>query len=342
MAWGWWWALFFKILCNLWQYRSCGFFPLFSMQFFTPDPQLNRLGQEVLAATWQAFPALGREQIAMTWLVYDKNAPVNTAGALAADDVWQYVPRGFSYRGSERIYPASIVKLFYLVALQEWLEKGMSNTSAEIDRAVQDMMVDSSNDATSLIVDILSGTTSGPELPAEPFKSWQQQRNIVNRYFQSLGWPELDKINVNQKPWGDGPYGRERAFVGAMYDNRNMLTTTATARLLHSLVAGIAVSGSRSQLMMDLLQRDLALGSVVPSAGAENQVNGFLGQGLPVDSRLWSKAGWTSTVRHDAAYLEMPGRLPMLLVVFTEGSADERQLLPSIVEKLCQVTTDIG
>lgn len=307
------------------------------MQFFTPDPQLDRFGQEVLQAIWQDFPALGKEQIAMTWLVYDQDAPVNTAGALTAQDVWQYVPRGFSYRGGERIYPASIVKLFYLVALQEWLEKGMTSTSAEIDRAVHNMIVDSSNDATSLIVDILSGTTSGPEISTEPFKFWQQQRNIVNRYFQSLGWPELDKINVNQKTWGDGPYGRERAFVGAMYDNRNMLTTESTARLLHSVVAGIAVSSSRSQVMLELMQRNVAAGQIVPPPDEENQVNGFLGEGLPPGSKLWSKAGWTSTVRHDAAYFEMSDRLSMMLVVFTEGSAQNRQILPSIVNKLLQV-----
>jgi Beta-lactamase enzyme family len=328
-------------LINLWHYRSCGSFAVVFMQFFTPDSQLDRLGQEILQAAWQAFPTIGQEQIAMTWLVYDRDAPMNTAGALTANDVWQYTPRGFSYRGGEKIYPASIVKLFYLVALQEWLEKGMTNASVEVDRAVQDMIVDSSNDATSLIIDILSGTTSGPELPAEPFKAWQQQRNIVNRYFQSLGWPELDKININQKPWGNGPYGRERAFVGTMYENRNMLTTEATARLLHSLVAGIAVSSSRSQAMLNLLQRDLATAALVPSGGEENQVNGFLGAGLPAGSRLWSKAGWTSTVRHDAAYLEIPERLPMLLVVFTEGMADNRQILPSIVEKMLQVTANI-
>jgi hypothetical protein len=190
-------------------------------------------------------------------------------------------------------------------------------------------------------VDILSGTTSGPELSIEPFKAWQQQRNIVNRYFKSLGWPELDQINVNQKTWGDSPYGRERAFVGAMYDNRNMLTTEATARLLHSIAAGIAVSGSRSQVMLDLLQRDIAAGQVVPPADEENQVNGFLGEGLPPDSKLWSKAGWTSKVRHDAAYFEMSDQSSMLLVVFTEGSAQNRQILPAIAKLLLQATADI-
>jgi beta-lactamase class A len=304
--------------------------------FITIDSQLATLGQEILQSAIQNFPDLSADQIAFTWLVYDRDAPINTGGALQADDFWRYQPRGFSHRGDERIYPASVIKLFYLVALQEWLEKGMTKASIEMERAMKDMIVESSNDATSLIVDILSGTTSGPELPSGPFETWKHQRNIVNRYFQSLGWPELDTINVNQKPWGDGPYGRERAFVGELYDNRNMLTTNATARLLHSLVGGVAVSAGRSQEALDLLERDLALGQVVPSNGEENQINGFVGEGLPVGSRLWSKAGWTSQARHDAAFWQTAEGSMSLLVVYTIGQADNRQLLPFLGRQCAQ------
>jgi beta-lactamase class A len=298
------------------------------MNFFSIDSQLTTFGQGIIQSAAQAFPGLDETQIALTWLVYDRDAPINTGGALRAEDFWRYQPRGFSHRGDERIYPASIVKLFYLVALQEWLEKGMTKASIEVERAMGDMIVDSSNDATSLIVDILSGTTSGPELPSGPFETWKHQRNIVNRYFQSLGWPELATLNINQKPWGDGPYGRERAFVGELYDNRNMLTTNATARLLHSLVGGVAVSASRSQLALDLLERDLSLGGVLPSSGEENQVNGFVGEGLPPGSRLWSKAGWTSQARHDAIFWQTAPGAMSLLVVYTMGHGSDRQLLP--------------
>ena len=54
----------------------------------------------------------------------------------------------------------------------------MSQASAELDRALKDMIVDSSNDATSLIVDIISGTSSGPQLSLGPFETWKYQRNI--------------------------------------------------------------------------------------------------------------------------------------------------------------------
>jgi Beta-lactamase enzyme family len=305
------------------------------MPFYQSDSQLTTLAEQALAATWAEFPTLEREQIALTWIVYDRPIPVNTGGAITADELWKYPVRGFNYRGGERIYPASIVKLFYLLAMHEWLEQGMAAPSAELDRAMRDMVVDSSNDATSLIVDTLTGTTSGPELSTGPFTTWQAQRNLINRYYQSLGWGELDPININQKTWSDGPYGRERIFVGEMRENRNMLTADAVARLMHSIVGGAAVSGDRSSQMMALLHRDLKLAQVTPVPGEENQVNGFLGAGLPAESQIWSKAGWTSQVRHDVAYIELIDRQPYVLIVFTEGAANSqnRQLLPFIADR---------
>jgi Beta-lactamase enzyme family len=313
------------------------------MSFYHSDPHLTVLAEQALADIHEKFPDLKPEQIALTWLVYDRPIPVNTGGAITADELWKYPVRGYNHRGGERIYPASIVKLFYLLAMHEWLEQGMATASPELDRAVRDMIIDSSNDATSLVVDTLTGTTSGPELSAGPFETWKAQRNLINRYYQSLGWLELDPINVNQKTWSDGPYGRERSFVGEMRENRNMVTTDAVARLMHSIVGGAAVSGDRSSQMMQLLHRDLHLAEVTPDPGEENQVNGFLGSGLPPESQIWSKAGWTSQVRHDVAYIELIDRQPYLLIVFIEGTANSqnRHILPFIAERFVTAMAQI-
>jgi hypothetical protein len=70
-------------------------------------------------------------------------------------------------------------------------------------------------------------------------------------------------------------------------------------------------------------------------------VTGFLGDGLPQNTQLWSKAGWTSQVRHDAAYIEIPDLRPYLLVVFTEGKANSqnRAILPFVSQ---QIATAVG
>lgn len=307
------------------------------MPFFRQDEQLAKIAHQILQAAREQFPTLTRDKIALTWIVYQEPVIVNTGGALSAEEFWQYEVKGFSYRGMERIYPASVVKLFYLVAIQEWFQGGMVAESVELNRAIRDMIVESSNDATSLVVDVLTGTTSGPELPPQPFETWQRQRNIVNRYFQSLGWEELESINVNQKTWGDGAYGRERAFLGELMENRNMLTTDAVARLLHSIIGGVAVSSERSQKIMQLLKRSLNPTEFIDCDG-ENQITGFIGEGLPSNAQIWSKAGWMSRVRHDSAYIEIPKVSPYLLTVFTEGkkNAQNKSILPFISQAIAQ------
>ncbi|MEN9214558.1 MAG: hypothetical protein Q6J18_03655 [Gloeomargarita sp. DG02_3_bins_56] len=50
---------------------------------------------------------------------------MNTGGALDPQTFWQQRPWGWSHRGEVNVYPASIVKLFYLVAAHEWLERGL-------------------------------------------------------------------------------------------------------------------------------------------------------------------------------------------------------------------------
>ena len=303
--------------------------------FFKHDEQLEQLGNGILEATWAKFSTLARNQIALTWIIYDPPVPVNTGGALTPNAFWNHSVRGFNYRGGERIYPASVIKLFYLLAVHEWLEKGMVETSAELERAMRDMIIDSSNDATSLIVDVLTGTTSGPELPAGPFETWKQQRNIVNRYLLSLGWEELQAVNVCQKTWGDGPYGRERAFYGQLLENRNMLTTNAIALLMHAIVGGVAVTATRSQEMMNIMKRSLDP-EELPKNVEEDQITGFLGGSLPQSAKIWSKGGWTSSVFHDAAYIEIPDKRPYLLIVFTEGKANDksREILPFVSQQV--------
>ena len=228
-----------------------------------------------------------------------------------------------SFRGSEPIYPASVVKLFYLVAAHRWLEDGKLKDTEELQRALRDMIVDSSNDATHYLVDALTDTANGAELPPAQMSEWATRRNIVQRYFTSLGYAG---INVVQKPWCEGPYGRERVFLGANYENRNKLTTDATARLLTEIVTGRAVTPARSAQMMALLKRDYSGKSEDP----DDQAHGFTGIALEPGARLWSKAGWTSTARHDAAYIELPDGARFVLVTFTTDQSGVREIIPTV------------
>ena len=267
---------------------------------------------EVLAGYQGKFK---REEIAATLI--DLHDPNNMTSA--------------SIRGDERIYPASVVKMFYMAALERQLEDAKITLTPEVTRGLRDMIVDSSNEATQYILDVLTDTSSGAELPPKEFIEWQNKRNRVNRFYSVMGYTN---INVNQKTFCEDAYGIEQQSRNYKGENRNMLTTNATARLLAEIVLGRMNTPERTRTMMDLMSRDWTK----PSQDPDSQAVGFSGKAL-IDmkltgAKLWSKAGWTSRARHDAAYIETPDGLRFVLVVFTENHANEPDIIPRIVRKV--------
>ncbi len=277
------------------------------------SPELQQLLQSAVNETVTSFSAqnLKPEQIAATLI--DLRDVKNLKMA--------------SVRGNEKIYPASVVKMFYMVALENLLETGKIKNTPELERGLRDMIAVSSNEATQYILDVITGTSSGSELPPKEFAKWAYKRNAVNRYFAALGY---QNINVNQKTFCEDAYGIEQQFRGYKGDNRNMLTTDATARLLAEIVTGKTNTPERTALMMNLLKRDFT----GTTSDQDDQAHGFTGIALinrkMADAKLWSKAGWTSKTRHDAAYIETPDGLKFVLVVFTENAANERDIIPMI------------
>lgn len=278
----------------------------------TTEPTLQSLVDSAAKTAIEKFAAqkLLDSQLSITLIdLRDPNNPVTA-----------------SYRGNERVYPASVVKLFYLAATHRWLEDKKIQDTPELQRAVKDMIVDSSNEATQYIVDVVTQTTGGFELPQKEMEEWQFKRNAVNRYFASLGYTN---INVNQKTFCEDAYGREQVSRGPKGENRNKLTTDATARLLMEIVTGKSVSAERSAQMMALLKREYA-------GKGDDQGHNFTGIALSgiEGARLWSKAGWTSTTRHDAAYIELADGGKFVLVTFTTDHAGEREIIPTVARSV--------
>ena len=293
------------------------------------DPSTNALAGLAGAVASSGLHARVGHAVEQTLLAFShRNLASDQIAMTVVDLADPQKPQWASYRGRVQIYPASVVKLFYLVAAEQALEAGRVRDSPEIQRALRDMVVDSANEATHLVVDVLTGTTSGPELPESELKEWFDRRNAVNRFFEARGY---SGVNANKKPWCEGPYGREMQAIERFEPKRNALTTEATARLMTEIVTGKAASESRTRQMMEWLKRDVH----GPVQDPEDQTHGFVGIALrdPAlrGARLWSKAGWTSQTRHDAAYVETVDGRRWVFVVFTTGHANERDILPSLV-----------
>ncbi|MEO5719101.1 MAG: serine hydrolase [Chthoniobacterales bacterium] len=252
------------------------------------------------------FPKLTDDNLALS--VIDLSKPENVIRA--------------DYHGDASFYPASLVKLFFMVAAFQ-----QDHFTPEIERALREMIRVSDNDAAAFLVDVLTDTTSGPELKGKVLEDFLERRRSLNRYFASKGYD----VSVFIKPWSFGPFGRDMQIMGEKKENRNRASANAIASLLYSIVQRKAVSASASDSMMSLLERPLA-----PARPEENQVKDFFGESLPPGARLWSKEGDTSEVRHDAAYVELPNGTKYIIVIFTRGAADEKTLLPTIGRHLLQ------
>jgi len=270
------------------------------------DPSIETKLRMAAESSLKAYPKLKAEDLAI--VVVDVTRP-------------DTVSRG-DYHGDAPFYPASVIKLFFMADV---FATGRQNVP-DAGRALEEMISVSDNDATAYLVDILANTTPGPSLEGRALSKFIERRRDINRRFERLGYK--DNVSAMMKPWSFGPFGRELQLLGEDKVNRNKLTANATASLLLWIVRQRAPG---AQQMMTLLDRPLA-----PPREEENQVKEFIGASLPPETRLWSKAGWTSEVRHDAAYLELPGGRKMILVIFTRGIAEDLTLIPAIAKNVLE------
>ena len=273
---------------------------------------VDRTAHEVQAEFAQ--PPLKPEQLAVT--VIDLRNPARPVAA--------------SYRGEEKFYPASVIKLFFLAYTHRLMEDGRLADTPELRRGLHDMIVYSYNEATSYIVDAVTGTSSGPELPPDELAAWSAKRSVVTDYFRALGY---QSVHARRKPWGEGPYGRELQDMTAHLPARNALSTNDTARLLEEIALGRCVTPERSAQMLELMARDP---SKATPGDPDDQNTGFTGQAITPGMKLWSKAGWVSWARHDAALIQLPDGGRIIIVTFTDGKehSANRAIIASVARRI--------
>ncbi|MDQ6799543.1 MAG: class A beta-lactamase-related serine hydrolase [Acidobacteriota bacterium] len=268
------------------------------------DPSLEAALRHASEATLKTFTKLTADNLALSIIDVTKPDVMSRA----------------DYHGDAPFYPASVIKLFYML---EVFHQHKEN-DPDVPRALHEMIVVSDNDATGFLLDTISDTCSGPELQGRALRKFIERRGVVNRYVNPMGYD----VSAMAKPWSFGPFGRDVQLMGGpARPNRNRATANAFASLLLWIERRRAVSPQASDAMMALLARPLD----APQTD-EGQVISFIGEGLPAGTKLWSKAGWTTEVRHDAAYIELPAGRKLILVILTRGTADDKTLIPAITK----------
>ena len=150
------------------------------MSFYSHSPEMGFVLEKLIKRFEKESRQELHRKISITWVCYKSQNPDPSSGI------------GAGWLENKFVYPASVVKLFYACALETWLHKAFLVDCAELRRALNEMIVHSSNDATSYILDLLTATTSGPSLKGESWEAWKKQRTIINDWLLGLNWNELE------------------------------------------------------------------------------------------------------------------------------------------------------
>ena len=149
------------------------------MSFYYLSQEMGLALNDILGRVCSYNKDFSRKDIAITWINYKSENKSVFKGF------------GTGINNKKMVYPASIVKLVYGLAAYYWIKKGNLILSDEINDAVGKMLSFSSNNATSFLIDLLTGTTSGPRIEGELWENWKYQRSIINDWLHDLNWEEL-------------------------------------------------------------------------------------------------------------------------------------------------------
>lgn len=237
-------------------------------------------------------------------------------------------PQLAQLRGSERVYPASVVKFVYLMAAYAWQERGILSIDPSMDRELTDMIHQSSNQATRKVFARLTNTEPGPELAPKEYEAFRYKRMAVKRWLESMGINDLHAVH----PTYDGGvdlYGRDQQFLrdrtvtgglGAKdgkYSNRQAMTATDTVRLLALLATDRALTPADSEAVRQRMHRSLDKQPYLVHriAGGAASVPGC---------QAYSKSGTWGPIYADAGLVRHSSGEQFAIAVFTEATPPYR------------------
>jgi hypothetical protein len=228
-----------------------------------------------------------------------------------------------SWRGDARVYPASVVKVFYMAAAYVWQRQGRLTITPSVYRDLKFMIGPSSNVATQDVLNLICGVRSGSALSASEFREFSRKRNVVNEWLYSLG---LTNTNANQATWDDEYSPRDRQLVtGNMsgegpHVNQNISTSNDIAKFFLLIAQNRLGSAEDCDAMRTLMARDTK----------DRNRSGYrriFQDALPAGTILWGKSGFTSETSHDAGIITSPSGRRFILVVMAEVNWDNTSFL---------------
>jgi Beta-lactamase enzyme family len=254
------------------------------------------------------------------------------------------------YQSDRLEYPASVVKLFWAVALYGQIDHKLWKNTATFDDLAKKMIVESDNEAASFIVDSITKAPSlAKNLEGKEWQNWKSKRLSVNQFFNLGGYENLD---VSQKTYPipylnlSEPTGTDKTMRQEKTSDkpiRNKVTAEQAAKLMYEVCSvSSLLSQESSTKICNWLSRDVKNGNWKKAPGIPindfNPIRGFMGEGVAGQKNVTiirSKAGWTKNSRQEVIAIKND-KNTLIITVFANNLAyaNSDKIFPAISSNL--------
>ncbi len=225
-----------------------------------------------------------------------------------------------AYGGDRLAYPASCVKLGFLVGAVHWCS-AQGRAPECLDADVRPMIADSDNDASGRVVDAVSGVGNVPDaMDDAAFAGWLQRRRYTETVLQSYDVLRGQRLLTKTYPTNSGeePLGFEQRALRE--HGRNAMSANGAAELMLGIVSG-RIEPQARDYMRSLLRRE------------RFTAQGSLASGLPAGSIVENKIGVAFDTLEDIAWVRLANGRELIIAAFSNGW-DQREPEPWDVLRL--------
>jgi len=209
-----------------------------------------------------------------------------------------------SVEGDRLAYPASCVKLAFLLAAVHWCHERGRDPDC-LDDSVRPMIVDSDNVAAGVVLDTVSDAPNGSVSDTE-WEDWLQRRRYVERLLDGAGLLGSQRLATKTYPTNSGESPEALELLVLERHGRNAMSADLSALLMLAIASG-SLEPQASAYMRSLLRRPT--------------VSGYssLGGGLPPGSVHENKIGNAYDTLEDIMYAELPNGRRLVVAAYTDG-----------------------
>lgn len=242
------------------------------------------------------------------------------------------------FGSGEPYHPASLIKLFHAYMAKYKIQSNVvdfarekikdtdsfasANHMDDVYEAIDAALRVSDNDALSYLMDYNSGICSGPRLSDSDFAIFKEARNSISKFFHERNYS--NQLSIPGKCFSFAPYGREKQLSleeGGL--GRNSISIQDALQIM------FAIKTDFPDLLVSMKRK------LDDDADEQTQ---FIAKGLRdyknQIKEYYSKAGWTSKVRHDVAYLKMQIGEEFILAIMTKNLSQSVDLIPCLARNI--------